>query len=105
MWVDTWADPAVVYLAGMLTDETATNVTSLLHGLVEEGRSDLVLDAGRLSLEGSWFDVLCDIQDETRRAGASVTWSFTPDSDWEPFAGSCQTGPRPRTRHPAVHRT
>jgi hypothetical protein len=104
MWVDTCEDPVVVYLAGTLTDETAANVTSVLHGLVEEGRTDLVLDAGRLVLEGDWFDVLCDIQDETRQAGGSVTWSFTPNSDWGPFLVISQKGQRHRGLNPAVRR-
>jgi len=107
MWVDGSAEPAVVYLAGTLTDETGANVASVVRGLVGEGHHDLVVDAGRLSLDHGWFDVLCGVQDEARRAGGSVTWSFAPDSHPGPLVSTSRAGLR-RGRHgslsPAGHR-
>lgn|GEM_PF-4126652 len=90
MWVDAQGHHPVVYLAGTLTDGTGADVAAVVRGLVVDGHCQVVVDVGSLTLEIGWFAILCGIQDEARRAGGSVAWSFASN----PAAGFTLSGLR-----------
>jgi anti-anti-sigma factor len=82
MWVDVKRSPTVVALAGILDDDTAMNVRSVVTQLVADGHQEVLVDVGRLSLaDGDGLRALTGIEAAVRRHGGTVTWSFGPDNE------------------------